>query len=59
MMFYFYNNAYNPATEDMKNLIKVLEKGRTSKVKRKSVNFMKMLVWVISIADVLLKVSGY
>lgn len=32
MMFYFYNNSYNPATEDMKNLIKVLEKGRTRKI---------------------------
>jgi hypothetical protein len=58
-MFYFYNNAYNPATEDMKNLIKVLGNANTGKIKRESVNFMKMLVCVISIADVLLKVSGY
>lgn len=29
-MFYFYNNASNLATADMKNLIKLLEKGRTN-----------------------------
>jgi hypothetical protein len=32
MMFYFYNNTNNSATEDMKHLIKVLEKGRTDKI---------------------------
>lgn len=31
-MFYFYNNPYNPATDDMKDLIKLLGKGRTSKI---------------------------
>ncbi len=58
-MFSYNHMLYNQDVEDMKKLIQVLEKGQTIKIERKSISFMKMLVCVISIADVSLKVSGY